>query len=438
MYGTNLRFFLILPLLFSPQWQLASAEPVQYCRFGDSEDPNQYVNFCVGVVVHQNVSTLSYDFLLSYTHMRYNGSNLGWTAIGLGKYMEGSLMFIVYGDPMSNQAPLVSIRVAAGHQQPTLVTRTDAGGADLKVVEAAWVKPTGVAGDTDGDNHVARVHLICYSCDLWPGSAISATAKSQPWIWAWNPDQDFPVYSFDAPLTMHAHHSTSGGFGNFYVDMARAVNTFPGPVSLPPIRPGVSMLGTSETPAGLRAAVSTITLDLTLYLHALLMGVAFFALFPAGILAMRFGAKKAFRYHWILQLAGSTSVCCGMILGLIMRWKIHTVHQSIGIAVAIAIGFQSFLGWRHHVKFLQMGHRTWLSDSHALLGRLIMVAGWCNALLGMMMCGYSIKAMVIAGLLESLEVVGILLWIWRMSSKETTRRDDTDRMSEPFLEGSKT
>jgi len=256
-------------------------------------------------------------------HTRHNGSNLGWTAIGLGNVIKGSLMFIMYGDPISHQASLISIRGATGHHQPTPVTRADVGGADQRVIEAAWVKSTGASGGTSRHHYV---DLICYSCALWPGTLISAMAKSQPWIWAWNPDQDFPVYSFDAHLEMHAHHFTSGGFGNFYVNMARTVNTVPGPFSLPPIRPHIATLGTSETPAGLWAAFLIFVLSPTLHLHALLMGTAFFVLFPAGILAMRSGATKAFRYHWVLQLARSTLLSCCFILGLLMRQKINTVH----------------------------------------------------------------------------------------------------------------
>lgn len=253
---------------------------------------------------------------------------------------------------------------------------------------------------------------------LWPGTLISATAKSQPWIWAWNPDQDFPVFSIDAHLEMHAHHSTSGGFGNFYVDVARAVNTASGRVSLPPIRPYVARLDTSEAPAGLWAAFLAIVLSPALHFHALLMGIALFVLFPAGILAMRSGVKEAFRYHWILQVAGSTSISYGMITGLLMRWKINSVHQSIGIGIAVATGLQGILGWRHHVMVMESGHGTWVSDAHVLLGRLVMIAGWSNMVTGMMLYGYSIDPMVIVGALGLVEMAGISLWIWRNSSKE--------------------
>ena len=106
-------------------------------------------------------------------------------------------MFIPYGDPTSHQAPTVSIRDSTGHHQPALVTEPDVRGADVRVVEAAWIESTGASGGTGGYDFVAKVNLVWYSCTLWTrsGTLISATAKSQPWIWAWNPDQEFPVIS---------------------------------------------------------------------------------------------------------------------------------------------------------------------------------------------------------------------------------------------------
>ena len=430
MSSTHLRLSIATLSLISSLWQLVAAEPVQYCKFGDSDNPNGRVDFCMGAVLHRNASTSSHDLLLSFTHIRRNGSKLGWTAIGLGNIMEGSLMFVVYGDPISSQAPVVSIRGSTGHHQPTLLSRADAGGADLRVVQAAWAKSTGASEGTGRHDYVAQVHLICYSCPLWPGALISATAKSQPWIWAWNPHQDFAVFSFDAHLEMHAHHSTSGGFGIFFVDMTRAVNNVPRPVSLPPISPHIAMLGTSETPAGLGATFLTIALNPTLHLHALLMGIAFFVLFPAGIFAMRSGAKTAFRYHWVLQLAGSTSIFCSMILGLIMRQNINTVHQSVGVAIAVATGLQGILGWRHHVELLETGDRTWLSDAHVLLGRLVMIAGWSNVVIGMMLYGYSIRSIFIVGALGLIEMAGIILWVWRINCKKNVVQEDSDGPSE--------
>src|SRR4051812_28497884 len=79
------------------------AEPVQYCKFGAKERPNEAVDFCMGLTMHQNISSNSHDLYLSMTVTRPGGSALGWTSIGLGKTMVGGLMFFVYGDPLSNE-----------------------------------------------------------------------------------------------------------------------------------------------------------------------------------------------------------------------------------------------------------------------------------------------------------------------------------------------
>ncbi len=119
-----------------------------------------------------------------------------------------------------------------------------------------------------------------------------------------------------------------------------------------------------------------------------------------------------------------------MILGLLMRRKINTVHQSIGIAIAVATGLQGILGWRHHVKFQEIGHRTWLSDAHVLLGRSVMITGWSNVVIGMMLHGYSIGPMVIVGALGLLEMAGIIIWILKINSKKNAVQDSDNVLSE--------
>lgn len=72
---------------------------------------------------------------------------------------------------------------------------------------------------------------------------------------------------------------------------------------------------------------------------------------------------------------------------------------------------QGILGWRHLVKFLEISHRTWLSDVHVLLGRSVMIGGWSNVIIGMMLYSYSTEAMAIVGTLGLLEMAGLILWI---------------------------
>lgn len=357
---------------------------------------------------------------------RPSSTSLGWTALGLGEIMEGALMFIVYGDPKSSKKPIVSIRKSIGHKQPTLVTREDMNGADLRVVRADWHKSPSSPGSA-----VAMVSLVCYSCHFWPGTKISATSRSQPWMWAWNAKQDIPVFTYDAHLKMHAHHAGKGGWGNFYVDMSRSVNNWRNPPSFPPLRPGVLALGVSESPRiSVAYGMTWLKQNPKLRLHGLIMGTAFLLIFPLGVLAIRSGGAKSFKYHWVLQIVASGFTVVGCVLGLVLGRKIDSVHQVLGLSLLACLCVQSILGWRHHMVFLRLRHRTWLSHSHIWLGRVMMIGGWSNLVIGLVLRGYSSVFIAVMGCLVSSEAVGLTTWLWWIKIKaarlETVKKSHTE------------
>ncbi|KAI1078850.1 hypothetical protein F5B20DRAFT_546438 [Whalleya microplaca] len=405
--------------LWTVSWLLSSAalaEPVQYCRFGDSTRPNQDVDFCLGLTTQRNSTTGAHNVYLTFTHTRRQLSAKGWTAVGVGDEMKGSLMLIVYGNPSSGEQPIVSIRGSTGHHQPTLLTREQMGGGDLRVLRADWLP----AGSSEPAGTVtATVSVLCYSCTLWPGTEISATSGSQPWIWAWNKAQEFDVYDYEAHLKMHAHHAGNGGWGRFYVDMARAESTAKQLPSVPVIRPGVAALGASENPS--LSLADWVTHNPVLRLHGFLMAAAFLLLFPAGVFGMRSGSPRAFKYHWILQATASAFTAGGAAAGLTLQHKIDTAHQIIGLALASALGLQAYLGWRHHVIFVRIKRRTWVSHAHIWTGRLIMGAGYVNLLLGLVLRGYSQTYVGLAGSFIGLESLAMVFFVWRQTSKAAAK-----------------
>jgi hypothetical protein len=396
---------MILYITFCWSILSAMAEPVQYCKFG--KRPNEDVAFCMGVTMHQNLTTNSHDLLLSFMVPRYGGSKIGWTSIGLGETMTGALMFFIYGDPLGKENPIVSIRGSTGHAQPKLVTQADMGGADLRVIRSQWL-PTTNGFTPDNPTYIATVQLICYSCSKWPGTPISALSNSQPWIWAWNNKHDIQVYSHDVHLLMHTHHAGQGGFGTFYVDMARSINTNPNSPSFPPIRPKVEMLGTSNS----ASLIEWLTHNPSIHIHSVSMVLAFLILFPAGVMAMRSGSPKSFKYHWVIQMAASMFTTLGVMAGLMLGKPIDSLHQGVGIAIASAIGIQGILGWRHHMDFLRIHRRTWISHAHIWLGRTMMVAGWSNLVTGMMLRGWGTVWIFIMGVTVLTEMVGLSFWVW--------------------------
>ncbi|OAX82934.1 hypothetical protein ACJ72_02722 [Emergomyces africanus] len=420
----NLNKYLISPIsiLILLLTTFALSEPVQYCRFGHNEHGPSEVDFCMGVTMHYNISSSNHDMYLTMEIPR--SSALGWTAMGTGSSMKGSLMFIVYGNP-SNHVPIVSIRTVDGHAQPQLVSQKQMGGADLHVLQASWMAGTG--GMT-----VAKIALVCYSCEKWPGSPISAQASSQPWIWAWNDKQEIEVYSYDAHLDMHKHHAGNGGWGKFYMDMARSVSTAKFPPSLPPIRTGISRLGTSDSPLSASGVVSVIRENPMASIHGFVMFVAFFIMFPLGTITMRSGFSKAFKYHRAIQLVASLFAWSGIIIGLVMNHHINTVHQWIGVSLGTYLLIQGLLGWQHHRVFVRVRRRHWASYTHIWFGRLTLVLGWTNIITGMLLSGTSVSWTASMASLIAINALVLSFWVWKASRRQIrTKAAASDQTGTP-------
>jgi hypothetical protein len=408
-----LSFYAIFTFLLMP----TLAEPVQFCKFGDPARPNEDVDFCLGLTTWRNATTGAHDVYLTFSHTRRQSSAKGWTAVGTGDEMAGSLMFIVYGDPSSGEKPIVSIRGATGHHQPTLLTQAQMGGGDLRVLRSDWMRHK---SSQPGGTVTAMVSAVCFSCTLWPGTgALSATATSQPWIWAWNKAQEFDVYTYDAHLQMHAHHAGNGGWGRFYVNMARAESTSTYLPSVPIIRPDIEALGASESPDLFASGGITgyITSHPALRAHGLLMALAFLLLFPAGVFAMRSGSSRAFKYHWIIQAAASAAMAGGVAAGLTLQHKIDTAHQVLGLSLASALGIQSYLGWKHHVDFVRIRRRTWISHAHIWTGRSVMLGGYVNLVLGLILRGYSRLHVGLVVLFMVMQSLAMIVWVWRQAKR---------------------
>ncbi|PFH57166.1 hypothetical protein XA68_15426 [Ophiocordyceps unilateralis] len=386
---------------------LSATEPVQYCRFGHRD---QQIDFCVGITTHHNHSTSHYDLYMSMSVTRSSSPALGWTAIGTGPVMAGSLMFIVYGDPGSGSNPMVSIRTVNGHRQPHLVQKQDMAGADIRLLQTTWLS------SSDAE-YSAQIALVCYSCDLWPG--LSLSAASQPWIWAWNKKQQFQAYSSDAELDMHAHHAGNGGWGSFFVDMGRSLSDDVGYPSLPPIRPGIAMVGSWE--GGRMGMLNSPSANPLPRLHGLCMLTAFLLLFPLGIVIIRSGMKEAFRRHWILQASAAGLVTVGVGLAIAIRLSDHddddasTRHQVLGGTTAVLVLAQSVAGYQHHVLYVRLRQRTCVSYLHIWLGRLCLVGGWA-AILNVPGLGPSWSIATLS--IMFLEAAGLVTWIYASKRRE--------------------
>ncbi|KAL4908386.1 hypothetical protein BDW74DRAFT_100266 [Aspergillus multicolor] len=391
----------------------AVGEPVQYCRFGHEKSPDATVDFCLGVSTVFNTSSSNQDLYMSI-HVT-KSSALGWTALGTGSVMAGSLMFIIYGDPEHN-TPTVSVRTIDGHHQPHAISLSDTGGAEIRVAKAHWASVDLQRKNSNRNSvAVAEVEIVCYSCTKWPGSSIDMDATAQSWIWAWNKHQDFDTFTDDVHLDVHEHHAETGGWGRFYVDMARAVvKDILAPPS-PPIRPGVAALGAWDIPGGWSWRNSFARF------HGFIMSAAFLLFFPAGVVAMRSGSAKSFRYHWILQLIASTLVLVGVAIGLLRAHQISSPHHYIGLGVALLCLVQIVLGWRHHVLFVRIQRHQWASHAHIWLGRVFLMLGWSNIMTGLFLTGRGWSLISLAASYISIAAVALSSWVWYATRQRKQR-----------------
>ncbi|KAK5653449.1 hypothetical protein OQA88_8935 [Cercophora sp. LCS_1] len=391
---------------------LAAAEPVQYCRNGYSIGRS---DFCFGVSTFQNTTTHATDTYFALTVTR--GSPLGWTAVGSGWRMDKSLMFIVYGDP-SGSDPTVSIRIGHGHAQPAQVKPlTLSGGGQLEILRSKWRAPHQARHEDHHEDgppsgpptHIADVTVACYGCS---SEYFSTTSGSEPFIWAWNSYQKFDSFAPDAKLKMHEHGERSGGHGYFHVDMARSLVD---KAEAPAIQFGVDRIGTSDGPIGVGGFFSGLRERPLPRGHGFFMALAFLVLFPLGVVFMRTAGGNPFKRHWKMQMAATVTAWLGAVIAAIMTGgrKPKTFHQWAGIAVVLALGLQAVLGWRHHVVFLKVRGRTWISHVHIWLGRLVVLVGWLNVLSGMYLSNQGwLSVSLVAGLVL-VEAVAVSLVVSR-------------------------
>ncbi|KAK0638982.1 hypothetical protein B0T16DRAFT_394790 [Cercophora newfieldiana] len=414
-----MRSPLLTTALLSPLFAVRSAlaEPVQYCRSGYREGQT---DFCVGISRNVNATTQAADVYISMTVSR--SSALGWTAIGTGSEMAGSTMFIVYGDPNSGADPVLSIRTIDGHHQPLVLD--SAKSSSLQILHSKWQKlpvaplarrhedePNYPIVPTSPATHMADIALACYNCPLHDWK-LDADSKSQPFIWAWNDRQKFESYPLDAHLAMHRHHSRSGGFGIFYVNMPQTLSDSPTP---PTIRPGAANVGASDPPSGgFSSLLASFRARPLPKAHGFLMGVSFLVLFPLGVILMRTPSGNPFKRHWVVQAVATGMTWLGAVLGaVVMGGRMpHTFHQWIGAVVSLTLGAQILMGWRHHMVFLRVRHRTWISHAHIWVGRAVLGAGWVNVLSGLIISGYGGFGIAMIGALVVVEAVGVGLWVW--------------------------
>jgi hypothetical protein len=412
---------------------------------------------------------------------RYNGDAKGWAALGLGPWMKGSLMFILYGDPTAPGSPLTfTVRTAEGHKPPLPLSEMQP--PFIPQVDVTYAKFDEYVGgfnhaDMGKPSHMAVADFIVRGYDRWGAVDISNTSTKQPFIWSSNFKQDFQGdFSQDRHIDMHLFGL---GFGFLFIDLqnAQVPAPFYGEIRDTESHFGINEIGdpfppTDEELADGLSAIARLTgqalppnppagaeakpLDpeqkdqpqsgdvppetnpeveqpvrsggdwslrnIMWHLHGLLMILAFVLLYPLGTYLLRSGRPTAFNFHWTVQALGSIAVAIGAVIGYFNSHGISIWHQFFGIAIVLSLGAQVLLGWRHHMHFVTTKTKNWLSPAHIWLGRVALPAGFINIVSGLKLREYGWFTILLVVAVMVLELAG-LFWYIRGARVRNARID---------------
>ena len=150
--------------------------------------------------------------------------------------------------------------------------------------------------------------------------------------------------------------------------------------SVKPVISGTSDINTKPLPGSVAILV---------IIHAICLGGAFVFIFPLGVIVLRwFGSVKL---HWMLQIFATFICVIGLVVAIVLtvmdpEYKgLDEGHQIIGIVAVAALFLQGALGYVHHRKYTKLGRRTWFSHAHLWTGRILIIIGMLNAVLGFLL-----------------------------------------------------
>ncbi|KAL1614913.1 hypothetical protein SLS54_009362 [Diplodia seriata] len=264
-------------------------------------------------------------------------------------------MFVFYPDEQHNGLT-VSVRSTSGHYPPQLSSPH----SNLSVLQTS----------VDGEGYY-NAEVKCKSCRA------SSNEKDgyEHWLWSANDYQTLRTAEVDAPLQMHTLYvppfaEVASGRFETIVEQSPSGNL---------TRAGDrTSMGIKGPPASSKDLIRA---------HGALMLLAFLAIYPAGVLGILHGGKRAF---WMHAGAQATATACALVAGTfaIFAPPVHSrtgplllSHRVFGSAVLIVVVAQGGIGYMHHRTFVLTRERSHWSRWHRPLGYVVLLFGFANAAL---------------------------------------------------------
>ena len=220
----------------------------------------------------------------------------------------------------------------------------------------------------------------------------------------------------------HSYGLANNFEGTFFVDMPKTIST----TATTPAISGTLNINTKALPGSVAILV---------IIHAICLGGAFVFVFPLGIVILRWFASV--RFHWMLQVFAVAASTFGLAVAIVLsimdpEYKgLDEGHQIIGIVVVVALFLQAALGYVHHANYKKYEGRTWASHAHLWTGRVVIVVGMLNAVLGFVLAGNTLAAAAV-GVVSVLILIGSAAATYfgsrRPHAKRTSEQEQFDRV----------
>lgn len=210
--------------------------------------------------------------------------------------------------------------------------------------------------------------------------------------------------------------------GTFFVDMPKTLSV----TAATPAVVGTLNINTKALPSSVAILV---------IIHAICLGGAFVLVFPLGIVILRWFASV--RFHWMLQVFAVFVSIIGLAVAIALSLMdpeynaLDEGHQIIGIVVVAALFLQAGLGYVHHANYKKHQRRTWASHSHLWTGRVVIIVGMLNAVLGFVLADNTAAAAAV-GVVSVLVLIGLVATTYfgskRSQTKKTSEQQHADHL----------
>ncbi|KAF2247367.1 iron reductase domain protein [Trematosphaeria pertusa] len=360
-----------------------------------------------------------------YFHLEAPADN-SWVAVGSGKEMKGSLMWVVYKSE-DEKGITLSPRTATGHVEPSYERDIP---CNLDDTEGA--RPTGIV-DRNGKSYFI-VNALCHNVNnraSFKRSLARREADDLDSDGILNFDNDKQNFIFACgPTDRHLHDDSKEVgirrhtlYGGFTMDLKSATveSSIDAQKALAAFDTGAWQMKNAQLVSGPEK-----DRDWSSGIHSLLMCGTFVILFPIGVVFLRLLEKVM--WHAIMQGIGVVFIVIGVGLGIYVGREynqsrtVRSAHQILGLTIAALTLLQFGLGLTHHLIYRRTQKPTLLGKIHLYLGPCVLAGGALNGFLGFRFSGGSYHNIMYGAIVAVIFIVLAGLLVWTARRKKTRGR----------------